>query len=434
MIKNSFSESPHNPEQLKKYAQDLVKVYKSEKAKSKELENVYKELEKYARDLALVYKSEKTKRIDIETAHHEVQKMFIPLKRDAAGEKGTTAREQNEHIEFFGYYKGAKGVSGDYFDYKKLDNKHYAVIKCDVAGNGVPAALIMVQIATLFDSFCRNWTVKDPGYKIDSLVYLINDMLGEKGFKDRFAAFNLGIINMESGEGHYCNAGDNILHIYDYAQKKIKNVKLPEAPVAGIFPSELVKFKADFKNVSYKLNAGDTLFYFTDGLDEARRYFLNQQSQIITCYADCPKENGGYGDTYFKGSDNEMLGVFRIHQIINAVFRQESFRLVKHYKPEPRKELTFNFSNCKTCVEEAVLALVSVERIFRIYQDNGAERSDRVVIENKIDDFLKIHFNQYRQFFAHPVETGDSSLGKTYSHIKEDEQYDDLTILAIRKK
>ena len=53
-------------------------------------------------------------------------------------------------MEIFGYYEGAKGVSGDYFDFKRLDDTHYAMIKCDVSGKGVAAALIMVEVATLF--------------------------------------------------------------------------------------------------------------------------------------------------------------------------------------------------------------------------------------------------------------------------------------------
>ncbi len=434
MLKNSFSEDPYTLEQLKKYAKDLARVYKSEKEKRKELENVYQELEKYAKDLARVYKSEKEKRVDIETAHQEVQKMYIPLERDASGEKGTTGGEQNDQIEFFGYYKGAKVLSGDYFNYKRLDDKHYAVIKCDVAGKGVPAALIMVQVATLFDSFFRKWTIKNPGFRINRLVYQINDMLVERGFKDKFASLSLCILNIESGEGYYCNAGDNILHVYSSSQGRTATIKLPEAPVVGVFPSELVDTRSGFKTVSHKLNSGDTLFFFTDGLDEARRYFRNSKLQIITCNEAFSKENGAYEEIYFKGSDNERLGVSRIHQIINAVFNREKFRLVKHYNPVPDEELTFNFSNCKGSSEEAVLALVSVEKVFRLYQGSKAGRSDKVVVDKKIDEFLRIYFDQYRKYFANPIETGDKLPVKTYSHIKEDEQYDDLTVLGIRKR
>ena len=108
------------------------------------------------------------------TVGKEVQKMFIPLEKDAQGKKGSTGSEKNENVEFFGYYEGAKGVSGDYFDFIRLDSSHYAVIKCDVAGKGVPAALIMVEVATIFTDYFRDWTLKSAGIKIDKLVYKIN--------------------------------------------------------------------------------------------------------------------------------------------------------------------------------------------------------------------------------------------------------------------
>ena len=97
-----------------------------------------------------------------------IQKMFIPLEQDEQGNKGTVGGEKNDQVEIFGFYEGAKGVSGDYFDYRKLDDKHYAIIKCDVAGKGVPAALIMIEVATIFLTFFRDWTPKSPGLRVSA--------------------------------------------------------------------------------------------------------------------------------------------------------------------------------------------------------------------------------------------------------------------------
>ncbi|MFQ3547158.1 MAG: HAMP domain-containing protein, partial [Termitinemataceae bacterium] len=91
------------------------------------------------------------------TIGKEVQKKFIPLEVDTSGNKLTTGHLDARWAEFFGYYEGAKGVSGDYFDYINLDDRYFAVIKCDVAGKGVPAALIMIQVATLFINSFQHW-------------------------------------------------------------------------------------------------------------------------------------------------------------------------------------------------------------------------------------------------------------------------------------
>ena len=89
------------------------------------------------------------------TVGNEIQKMFIPLNKDESGKKTSTGGLSDSTVEIFGYYEGAKGVSGDYFDYNKLDKDNYAIIKCDVAGKGVPASLIMVEVATIFSTFFR---------------------------------------------------------------------------------------------------------------------------------------------------------------------------------------------------------------------------------------------------------------------------------------
>jgi hypothetical protein len=52
----------------------------------------------------------------------------------------------------------------------------------------------------------------------------------------------------------------------------------------------------------------------------------------------------------------------------------------------------------------------------------------------KIDRFLKDHFRQYRVYCSQTRESPASEGYMYYTHVKEDEQYDDLTILGIRRK
>jgi methyl-accepting chemotaxis protein len=366
-----------------------------------------------------------------------VQKMFIPLALDPTdpqGGKGTTGGEQDEDIEIFGYYEGAKGVSGDYFDFRKLTDKYYAVIKCDVAGKGVPAALIMVQVATIFSSYFRDWTPKAPGVKIDGLADSINDMLEERGFKGRFAALTLSIVDAKSGKCYFVNAGDKDLHIYRATPGKMMKIELPDAPAAGVFAKELVDMKGGFQLVPQQLQAGDTVFLFTDGIEEAKRTFRNERFEPVTCDEPGLEENAEHGGTHLKGADNEELGQIRIYDIINAVFNRQNFRLVKFHNPIPEEDLLFDFTDCQGTVEEVVLAMVGVEKVFRLNPDPSATGEDHVEVDKNIDEFLKKHFKQYERYFRTTVESDEERSYVTYSHIKEDDQYDDLTILAIRKK
>ena len=107
----------------------------------------------------------------------EVQRAFLPLDTiDGANKvKLSVGHIETENVQFFGYYEGAKGVSGDFFDFKKLDEKHFALIKCDVSGKGTPAALIMAEVSALFCDFFRNWSFEKNGINLQKLVYKIND-------------------------------------------------------------------------------------------------------------------------------------------------------------------------------------------------------------------------------------------------------------------
>lgn len=362
----------------------------------------------------------------------EVQKMFIPLITDSSGKKLTTGKEKTDKVSFFGYYEGAKGVSGDYFDYRKLDDKHYAIIKCDVAGKGVPASLIMVEVATIFLNYFKNWSLHSEGINLSKLLYNMNDLIEERGFKGRFAALTVIVLNIETGACYFCNAGDNIVHIYDSNTRSMGEKMLPETPATGVFPSMLVEMQSGFQQVPHQLSVGDTMFLFTDGIEEAQRKFRDSSFNLTTCQEPGLEEGEAHGN-HNKGSQFEELGIPRIYAVINAVFNKQRFKLEKYHNPLGDEDLEFDFSTCEDTVEQAVLAMVAVEKIFRIYPDPEATDEDRVQVDRVIDDFLREHFLQYERYFTYPVESAEESEYIYFSHLKEDEQFDDLTILGVEK-
>jgi hypothetical protein len=380
----------------------------------------------------------------------DVQKMFLPLEKDDQGRKSSTAGERTPLVEIYGYYEGAKGVSGDYFDFKKLDDTHYAFIKCDVAGKGVSAALIMVEVATLFISYFRDWQkrkenivgLSDPKARqkaasslerVDSLVYTINDMLEERGFKGRFAALTVGVLNLESGTATICNAGDTLLHVYETEEQRMVLKKLPESPAAGVFPSTLVEMKSGFRQIQQRLDRGDVLFLFTDGFEEAKRSFRTASFEIVPCDAPDVKDGEDHLGTHTKGQTSEEFGTPRMDGVVNAVFSKSRYRLVRHHTPVANEELVFDFSRCEGTVREAVLALVAVEKVFRLIPDPHAGPERKVVVDSKVDAFLKEHFLQYQGYFSRRVEEPAGPL-VTFTNVREEEQYDDLTILVIQRK
>ncbi len=367
------------------------------------------------------------------TVGKEVQKMFIPLSVDETGKKLTTGTIEDENAAFFGYYEGAKGVSGDYFDYVKLDDRHFAVIKCDVSGKGVPASLIMVEVATLFLNYFKDWTYKKDKYNLSTIVGRINDLIESRGFKGRFAAFTLCIFDSVGGDVHFCNAGDNLVHVYDASEKKKKTIALTETPASGVFPTFMVDMRGGFVVEKIHLDKDDVLFLYTDGIEEAKRLFRGKDYTLINCEEPGLSEGDIHGMHTF-GMDGEEMAPERVNAIIDAVFAKSTFKLEKYHSPIPNEELLFDFSSCEGTAEDAIMALVSVEQIFRLYPDPKATEFDRVQVDRKIDSFLQEHFLQYNDYCSNKKDHPQFNEYMYYTHIKEDEQYDDLTLVAIKKK
>ena len=389
----------------------------------------------------------------------DVQKQYLSLdKLEGSNVKATTVKKEDANIALFGYYEGALGVSGDLFDYKEVDADHVAFIKGDVSGKGVPAALIMVQVATLFTYFFATWKSRNDerlmqGKKglalpdIADLVDQTNNLLDFIGAAQagRFAAFIVGILNVKTGKCRLCHAGDNLVHIYDNT-KGMYTRQLGDRPTAGSFPSDMVKMQMGFTTEVQVMKKHDALILYTDGLEEAQRHFRDANFKLIECEEPVPEVEGKrrHGDeqngSHPVGGNFEELGSTRIHEIVNTVFDRGIYRLYKYHNPLGEEDLIFDFTSCEGTIEEAVIALVAVEKVFRIYPDPSAGLQDELRVDQRIDDFLRAHFHQFDSYFRYPIaekkgiSSEDAQLYRYYSHMKEDHQYDDLTVLGIMKK
>ena len=137
--------------------------------------------------------------------------------------------------------------------------------------------------------------------------------------------------------------------------------------------------------------------------------------------------------------DGEEMSAERVNAVIEAVFKKGIYSLVKKSDPETYQDygFDFDFSNCESSPEDAVMALVAVEKVFRLYKDPLAGSYDHASVDKKVDAFLKKHFKQYPVYCAHQSEHPQPALRTEYmiyTDVKEDEQFDDLTLVAIKKK
>lgn len=357
-----------------------------------------------------------------------VQQAFIPLLSDSSGNKQSTAVLEDPKVECFGYYEGASGVSGDYFDYKKLDERWYVVIKCDVSGHGVPAALIMTVVATLFRRYFENWSFEKNGTHLDKLVTQINDFIESLGLRGKFATIILALVDTKTGDVYLCNAGDNIVHLYDSNAHKVNTLTLKETPAAGPMPSFMVDMKGGFAIEKIHINKGDILFLYTDGIEESTRKCRDSTYAVIQNTETDASGNQKVSDV------NELLEADRVIEIIECVLNKRVYELKKDRNPVPNEKLIFDFTSCEGTLEEVIIALASVEKIFRFYKDNYTTNADTVRTDKKIDTFLKTHFNLYNSYCSNIQDDPDNKESSYlyYAGLKEDEQLDDLTLLAIK--
>ncbi|MEG1998792.1 MAG: SpoIIE family protein phosphatase, partial [Bacteroidales bacterium] len=165
--------------------------------------------------------------------------------------KFTTSKE----IDLFAALQPAKEVGGDFYDYMLKGDKLIFIIG-DVAGKGVPAALMMAMITSLFHSVA---TIHE---KPEKIVQEINRTIIEKNNSDMFATLVVGIISLNTMEVSLCNAGHNPLVLITEGKRPIFITVTPNLPVGVI---ENMKYKPD----KLVMTNGDTLFLYTDGITEA---------------------------------------------------------------------------------------------------------------------------------------------------------------------
>jgi len=148
-------------------------------------------------------------------------------------------------------------VGGDYYDVIKLSETKLLFVIADVTGKGVPASLIMSAVQAALKTL-----ISHGEQDLEEIVRNINTVLCETTEGNKFVTMFIGIIDMNELTLTTINGGHNPPLIIDSAGKNITYLK-KGGMVLGLFPenSYLVEHK--------KLNQGDLLFLYTDGLTES---------------------------------------------------------------------------------------------------------------------------------------------------------------------
>jgi phosphoserine phosphatase RsbU/P len=152
-------------------------------------------------------------------------------------------------------WQPARVVGGDYYDVLRLDVDTLAFCIADVAGKGVPAALLMSNLQAAVRGLASR--PLEPG----AICEEINRMMCGNIADDRFITFFYGSLSISSGRLRYCNAGHPgpMLLRGDGGEEKLGE----GGAVLGIIPGE------KYVGGEIQMRAGDRLICFTDGVAEA---------------------------------------------------------------------------------------------------------------------------------------------------------------------
>jgi phosphoserine phosphatase RsbU/P len=159
-------------------------------------------------------------------------------------------------LDYAGVCRPALIVGGDYYDFIPMSNGGLGIAIGDVSGKGISAALLMATLR----AFLRGQAI-DQDTNLSAVIANLNRLVFESSAQNRYATFFLGAFDSASRVLNYVNAGHNAPMVIR-AGGEVVRLKAG-GTVVGLMQAE------SWVQVQVKLQAGDFLVAFTDGISEA---------------------------------------------------------------------------------------------------------------------------------------------------------------------
>lgn len=164
----------------------------------------------------------------------------------------------------------ARMVSGDYYDYARLDEGRLAIAVGDVAGKGISAALLMANVQSALRTQIRHCLEASPetrSLSTSRLVSQLNQHLYANTSPEKYATFCLCIWDEAAGTLTYTNAG----HLPPVLLRQgVPQLLEVNGTVVGAFPF------SRYQESQMRLEPGDLLLFYTDGMTEAENAYGEQ--------------------------------------------------------------------------------------------------------------------------------------------------------------
>ena len=210
---------------------------------------------------------------------NEKKQIILKQEREIAGEVQKklfpTVFEDSKLI----YAKNipARDVSGDYYDYIRINDNEIYFTLADVSGKGIKAGILMANASSVFRSLAK---LEKP---VSTISRYVNNQVSDSSYQGMFITAVIGKINIQKKEIEYINHGHEPIMIFDkdYNFEYIKS----SLPPLGIMKfNDDSFFKTSIKNIKDK-----TLLIYTDGVTEG--YLKNNEELGAKGFEDLIKDN-----------------------------------------------------------------------------------------------------------------------------------------------
>jgi len=154
------------------------------------------------------------------------------------------------------YYRPAREVGGDFYDFIDLDEKRLGIVLGDATGKGVPAALVMASARSMLRAVAQA-----SNYSPGEVLGKVNDSLVADIPPNMFVTCFYAILDPNSGSLTYANAGHDLPYLRrrggEAEELRARGMPLGLMPGMGYEEKEIA------------LDAGEAALFYTDGLVEA---------------------------------------------------------------------------------------------------------------------------------------------------------------------
>lgn len=186
------------------------------------------------------------------------KQLVLKQEREIAGEvqkKLFPEIDENEkHI--FARNIPARDVSGDYYDFTKINDHEFYFTLADVSGKGVKAGILMANAAAVFRSLTR------LKMSVSSIAFNMNNQVADSSYQGMFITAVIGKANTQTKEVEFINLGHEPIMIFDN-NFKFDYIK-SDFPPLGVMTMDDESF---FATTKMNLN-NKTLLVYTDGVTE----------------------------------------------------------------------------------------------------------------------------------------------------------------------